>query len=131
MGRGSSREIIKYKLNPKVKSLESVAAFWELEDMFFKVNNIKPEWIWVRKLEKDLLNKTTGQWSGGVGHIQRDEADYAVKKYIPSYNMMKVVAFSPTIFTVRYWVTLGREVSPIWNLFQLFTWVGIDIISSV
>ena len=38
----STREIIKYKLNPKVKSLESVAAFWELEDMFFKINNIKP-----------------------------------------------------------------------------------------
>ena len=61
----------------------------------FKMNNIIPEWIWIRRTDKGLLNETTGQWSGGVGNIQRDEADYAVKKYIPSYTMSQVVAFSP------------------------------------
>ena len=82
-------KIMKYKLNPTVKPLANVAFFWELEDMFFKTNNIIPEWIWIRRTDKGLLNETTGQWSGGVGNIQRDEADYAVKKYIPLTGLIK------------------------------------------
>ena len=124
-------KLIKYKLNPTVKpnvnwlSTANVAMYWELEDMFFKQNNIKPEWLWIDYKDKGLLNETTGQWDGGVGHIQRDEADYAVKEYVPSYTMSKVVAFSPTRFTPLYWASRRAKVSPIWNLFGLFTKVNI------
>ena len=123
-------DIKKYKLNPTVKPISNVAEYWEIEDMFLKVNNIKPEWIWINTINKDekgLLNETTGQWSGAVGMIQRDEADYAVKNYIPSYEMIKVADLSPTLYAPLHWVTCRREVSPIWNLLGLFTKVLLSL----
>ena len=114
-------EIQKYSLYPTVKPIQNVADNWELEDMFFKLNNIKPEWLWIREKNKGLLNETTGQWDGGVGHIQRDEADYAVRNYPPSYSMSEVVALSPTTYAPLHWVTRRDKVSPIWNLLGLFT----------
>ena len=63
-------EINKYPVNPTVKPLINIAQYWELEDMFFKQNNIQPEWLWIREKNRGVLNETTGQWDGGVGHIQ-------------------------------------------------------------
>ena len=135
-------DIIKYPLNPRLKTIGNVAAYWELEDMFLKINKIKPEWIKIdyhynfkqynltkQLTEHDysLLNETTGQWSGAVGLIQRDQADYAVKNHIPSYNMSKVAVPSPTLYAPLHWVTNRREVSPIWNLFGLFTKVLLSL----
>ena len=70
--------IIKYPLNPTLHCCKNVADYWEIEDMFLKINKIKPEWIWISSYNKGLLNETTGQWSGAVGLIQTDEVDYSV-----------------------------------------------------
>ena len=114
-------ELKKYPMDPTVKTNRNVAQYWELEDIFFKQNNIKPEWLWIREKNRGLLNETTGQWDGGVGHIQRDEADYAVRNYPVSYSMSRVVALSPTSYAPLHWVTRRDKVSPILNLLGLFT----------
>ncbi len=114
-------DIIKYPLDPTLKPVKNVADYWELEDMFLKINNVKPEWIWIRSNNKGILNETTGQWSGAVGLIQRDEADYAVKNYFPSYTMGKVAVLTPSWYYPLHWVTCRKKVSPMWNLLGLFT----------
>ena len=114
-------DIIKYPRKRFLKNANNVADYWELEDRFLKMNNIKPEWIWINVTDRGLLNETTGQWSGAVGLIQRDEADYAVKNYFASYTMGKVAVLSPTWYYPLHWVTCRRKVSPIWNLLGLFT----------
>ena len=116
-----TREMIKYILVPTLKATLNVAYHWELEDMFFKKNNIKPEWIKFSHNDWGYLNKTTGQWSGAVGLIQRDEADYAISEFSVSYDRGKVASFSQTSHRVFRWVTFRPEKSPIWNLFGLFT----------
>ena len=130
-------DIIKWPLNPTLKPAANVAAYWELEDRFLKINNIKPEWIKIDyklnvklksvKHEWSLLNETTGQWSGAVGLIQTNEVDYSVGNHIPSYSMGKVAVLSPTLYAPLHWVTCRRTVSPIWNLFGLFTKVLINL----
>ena len=37
------------------------------------------------------VNKTTGLWSGGVGMIQRDEADYAIRGFGGTHARSKVM----------------------------------------
>ena len=108
-------EMIKYMLVPTLKGSKNVAYQWELEEMFFIKNNIKPEWIQFSTNDWGYLNETTGQWSGAVGLIQRDEADYAISEFSAFYARGKVVAFSPTSFKPRYWATTRRRKSPIWN----------------
>ena len=100
----------------------SLTLEWEIQIAFFKYNNIKPQWIncnfdWGR------LNYTTGQWSGAVGMIQRDEADYALMGFGGSYDRSKVAAFSPaTNHMPSYILTrYPLKVPPTWNLFYLFT----------
>ena len=63
------------------------------------------------------------QGSGAVGLIQRDEADYAICCFAGTYARSKVAAFSPGIdHQPLHWLTrYPRELSPIWNLFGLFT----------
>ena len=114
-------KMIKYALVPTLKGSTNVAYHWELEEMFFIKNNIKPEWIQFSTNDWGYLDETTGQWSGAVGLIQRDEADYAISEFSVSYARSKVVAFSPTSFKPLYWATIRRINSPIWNLFGLFT----------
>ena len=68
-------EMVKYPVEPYV-SYFTIAHEWETQAAFFKYNNITPQWFncnytW------GTLNYTTGQWSGAVGMIQRDEADYS------------------------------------------------------
>ena len=115
--------IIRYPRTRFLKTANNVADYWEIEEMFLKINNIKAEWIYINVTNRGLLNETTGQWSGAVGLIQRDEADYAVKNYIPSYNMSKVAVLSPTLNAPIHWVTCRFQVSPKWNLLGLFTQV--------
>ena len=117
--RKSTGEMVKYPVDPIVGYF-SVAWEWEVQAAFFAFYNIKPQWI-NANYTWGVLNYTTGQWSGAVGLIQRDEADYAVKNYIPSYEMIKVADLSPTLYAPLHWVTCRREVSPIWNLLGLFT----------
>ena len=89
---------------------------------FFEYNNIKPQWIncnydWGR------LNYTTGLFSGAVGMIQRDKADYALMGFGGSYDRSKVAAFSPGTNHMPYYILTRYplEVPPTWNLFYLFT----------
>ena len=100
----------------------SLTLEWEIQEAFFEYNNIKPQWIncnydWGR------LNYTTGQFSGAVGMIQRDEADYALMGFGGSYDRSKVAAFSPGTNHMPYYILTRypNEVPPIWNLFYLFT----------
>ena len=69
------------------------------------------------------LNGTTGQWTGTVGMVQRDEADYAIPLFGVNYARSKVVAFSPpSAFHPQRWLSrYPRKLSPIWNLLGLFT----------
>ena len=114
-------EMVKYQVQPYV-SQSIVAHEWEIQAAFFKYNNIIPHWLncnytW------GSLNETTGQWSGAVGLIQRDEADYAIFGFAVTYPRSRVAAFSPgTEFKPYHWLTrYPLELSPTWNLLGLFT----------
>ena len=115
-----SGEMIKH--TPKIKlTYVNVAWEWEIQDMFFKTNNIKPQWYNCNS-DWGKLNETTGQWSGAVGMIQRDEADYAIDVFAVTYPRSQVAAFSPTHFSPRNWITkFPEKLSPMWNLLRLFT----------
>ena len=69
------------------------------------------------------VNYTTGQWTGAVGMIQRDEADYAIWGFSGTYARSKVATFSPGIhYNPKHWLTrYPLELPPTWNLLGLFT----------
>ena len=119
--RKSTGEMVKYPVNPIVGYF-SVAWEWEVQAAFFAFYNIKPQWI-NANYTWGVLNYTTGQWSGAVGLIQRDEADYAIFGFSGTYPRSKVAAFSPGINYVPFhWNTrYPLELSPTWNLLGLFT----------
>ena len=100
----------------------SIAREWEIQAAFFETNNIKPIWL-DAYYDWGILNYTTGQWSGAVGMIQRDEADYAVCCFMGTYARSKVAAFSHGKDYVPYhWLTrYPLELPPTWNLLGLFT----------
>ena len=86
-------EMVRFPVKPYV-SFDQIAFEWEIQVAFFTSHNIKPQWFncnytW------GTLNYTTGQWSGAVGMIQRDEADYAIFGFTGTYGRSKVAAFSP------------------------------------
>ena len=114
-------EMVEYPVEPYV-NYWYVAYEWEIQKAFFKYNNITPHWI-NANYTWGSLNVTTGQWSGAVGLIQRDEADYAIWGFAGTYARSKVAAFSPGIlYGPKYWLTrYPLELSPTWNLFGLFT----------
>ena len=114
-------EMVRYPVEPYV-SYGPVAFEWEIQAAFFKYNNITPHWINCN-LTWGHLNYTTGQWTGAVGLIDRDEADYAVCCFGGTYSRSMVAAFSAgTYYTPFHWLTrYPLELSPIWNLFGLFT----------
>ena len=114
-------EMVEYPVEPYV-SYNALAHEWEIQRAFFETNNIQPTWLncnytW------GTLNYTTGQWSGAVGMIQRDEADYAIWGFAGTYARSKVAAFSPgTVYTPFHWLTRHpQELPPTWNLLGLFT----------
>ena len=117
----SKGEMVRYPVYPALMYWP-LAWEWEIHEAFFKTNNIKPIWLncnytW------GTLNYTTGQWSGAVGMIQRDEADYAIFDFGFTYERSKVAAFSPGVdYAPRYWFTrYPLERPPTWNLLGLFT----------
>ena len=121
-------QLIKYPVKPYMKYW-SIAWEWEIQAIFFKSNNIIPHWIncnytW------GWLEYETGQWTGAVGLIQRDEADYAIYGFSGTYPRSKVAAFSPGIdYNPKHWLTrYPLELSPMWNLLGLFTKVHISTI---
>ena len=99
-----------------------IAKEWEIQASFFATYNIKPIWI-NANYTWGTLNYTTGQWSGAVGLIQRDEADYAIYGFAFTYARSKVAAFSPVIdYLPVHWLSrYPLELTPMWNLFGLFT----------
>ena len=106
----------------KMVGYGNVAYEWEIQAAFFKYNGITPHWI-NANYTWGTLNYTTGQWSGAVGLIQRDEADYAIANFAGIYGRSKVAAFSPGInFHPWHWLTrYPLELTPMWNLLGLFT----------
>ena len=115
-------EMVRYPVNPKVRDASSMAKHWEIQAAFFENYNITPHWINANG-DAGLLNSTTGQWSGTVGMIQRDEADFALYGFTGTYGRSKVAAFSSgTNFSPNYWLTrYPLELPPTWNLLGLFT----------
>ena len=114
-------EMLRYPVYPVV-GYYYMAYDWEIQAAFFATYNIKPIWI-NANYTWGTLNYTTGQWSGAVGLIQRDEADYAICCFAGTYTRSKVAAFSPGIqYLPLHWLTrYPLELAPIWNLFGLFT----------
>ena len=114
-------EMFRYPVEP-VLSYYNIAYEWEIQAAFFKYNNITPHWINCNNTG-GTLNYTTGQWSGAVGLIQRDEADYAICCFAGTHLRSRVAAFSPGVQYMPYhWLTrYPQELSPISNLLGLFT----------
>ena len=94
---------------------------WEVQEKFLVSNNIKPKWI-NANFTWGTLNHTTGQWSGAMGLIQKDEADYALFEFSCTHPRSKVAECSPGIlYSPLHWLTrYPRELSPTWNLLGLF-----------
>ena len=99
-----------------------IAWEWEIQAAFFKYNNITPHWI-NANYTWGWFDKTTGQWSGAVGLIQRDEADYAIFGFAGTHPRSKVAAFSSAVdFLPYHWLTrYPLKLTPMWNQFGLFT----------
>ena len=114
-------EMVEYLLNPQV-TYASISAPWELQAAFFKYNNITPQWFNCY-LTWGTLNETTGQWSGAVGMIQRDEVDYATTGFAGTHPRSKVADIAPGLeYTPYYWLTrYPLELPPTWNILGLFT----------
>ena len=114
-------EMVRYPVEPYVRN-GNVAREWEIQVLFFQSNNIKPHWV-NANYSWGSLNYTTGQWSGAVGLIQRDEVDYAICCFAGTHPRSKVAALSPGIhYSPYYWLTrYPLELTPMWNLLRLFT----------
>ena len=114
-------EIVEYPVEPYV-SYWAIAYEWEIQAAFFETNSIKPIWL-NANYTWGTLNYTTGQWSGAVGMIQRDEADYAICGFTGTYGRSMVAAFTPGLdYIPFYWITrYPLELPPTWNLLRLFT----------
>mgnify|MGYP001364800498 FL=1 len=69
-------KMVKYPVANFVRYF-SMAREPEIQAAFFKSYNITPHWIYCNQTWGSL-DYTTGQWSGAVGLIQKDEVDYAI-----------------------------------------------------
>ena len=76
-------EMVEYPVAPYLSYVNLVQE-WEIQAAFFESNNIKPHWL-NANYTWGSLNETTGQWSGALGMIQRDEADYAICCFAGTY----------------------------------------------
>ena len=113
-------EMVKYPVDPVVR-YQSTSYEWEIQAAFFETNSIKPIWL-NANYTWGTLNYTTGQWSGAVGMIQRDEADYAICCFAGTYARSKVASFTQVDYLPYHWLTrYPLELSPTWNLLGLFT----------
>ena len=102
--------------------LSSSEQLTRISQCLFKYNNITPHWI-NANYTWGWFDNTTNQWTGAVGLIQRDEADYAICCFAGTHGRIKVAAFSLGIdYAPYHWLTrYPQELSPIWNLLGLFT----------
>ena len=114
-------EMVKYKLDPTV-GIDNVAFEWEIQTAFLEYNNIKNHWINCN-YSWGWLDNVTNEWTGAVGLIERDEADYALWGFGATYERSKVTEFSPGIeYAPYHWLTrYPQKLSPTWNLIGLFT----------
>ena len=114
-------DLVRYPVQPYLK-IENIAYEWEIQAEFFEFYNITPIWV-NSNYTWGSVDYTTGQWSGGVGQVQRDEVDYAIWGYSGTYGRSTVAEFSaPTNFKPLHWLTrYPLQVAPTWNLFKLFT----------
>ena len=114
-------EMVEYPVQPYMKYY-SIALEWEIQAAFFETNNIEPMWL-NANYTWGTVNYTTGQWTGAVGMIQRNEADYAICCFSGTYARSKVATFSPGIdYNPKHWLTrYPLELPPTWNLLGLFT----------
>ena len=114
-------KMVKYPVAPYVR-FGSIAQEWEIQEAFFETNDIQPTWLNCN-YTYGTLNYTTGQWSGDVGMIQRDEADYVIFIYGVRWELSKVSSFSQGVSHLpQYWLSrYPLELSPTWNLVGLFT----------
>ena len=114
-------EMVKFPRN-LIVTHNPVSYEWEIQEAFFKYNNITPHWIncnytW------GWIDNVTNKWTGAVGLIERDEADYALWGFGATYARSKVAEFSPGIeYAPYHWLTrYPQKLSPTWNLIGLFT----------
>ena len=114
-------EMVRYPLKPYVAEM-NVAQEWEIQAAFLEYNNITNHWI-NANFTWGWLDNVTNQWTGAVGLIERDEADYAICCFGGSHGRSMVAAFSPGIqYLPYYWLTrYPLELPPTWNLLGLFT----------
>ena len=113
-------KMVEYPVRPYL-GFFSIAWDWEIEASFFELYNIKPQFIFCNTW--GIENKTTGQWTAAVGMVQRDEVDYATCCFTVTHSRSKVADFTPGInYFELYWLTrYPQQLSPTWNLFNLFT----------
>ena len=113
-------EMVEYPVQPYVSYI-NVAWESEIQAAFFATNNIKPIWL-NANYTWGWLDNVTNQWTGAVGMIQRDEADYAIWGFSGTYARSKVASFTQVDYSPNHWLTrYPLELSPTWNLFGLFT----------
>ena len=95
---------------------------WEVQSMFFSLYNITPRWTNCN-FTWGWLDNETDTWTGAVGMIERDEADYAIWGFGATYLRSKVAYFSPPFdYAPDFWMTkYPEQLSPTWNLLGLFT----------
>merc|ERR1711911_167285 len=100
----------------------NVAKEWEIQAAFLEYNNIANHWI-NANYTWGWLDNVTNQWTGAVGLIERDEADYAIVGFAGTYGRSKVAGFSPGIKdNPVHWLTrYPNQLTPMWNLLGLFT----------
>ena len=114
-------EMVRYPVRGYVSTV-NVAQEWEIQAAFLEYNDITPHWIncnytW------GWFDNVTNTWTGAVGVIERDEADYAIWGFGATYGRSKVAEFSPGIeYAPYHWLTrYPQKLSPTWNLIGLFT----------
>ena len=114
-------KMLEYPVQPYV-SYWNIALEWEIQAAFFESYNIKPLWL-NANYTWGWLDNVTNQWTGAVGLIERDKADYAIFGFTGTYARSKVAAFAPGFdYNPKHWLTrYPLELSPTWNLLGLFT----------
>ena len=114
-------KMVEYPPNNIVR-MTNIAYEYEVQKAFFQHNNVKPNWINCN-FTWGWFDNETNQWTGAVGVVERDEADYAMWAFGGTYGRSLVTVFSsPMTYLPYHWLTrYPNELSPTWNLIGLFT----------
>ncbi len=76
-----------------------IAHEWKIQATFFESYNITSHWI-NANYTWGTLNYTSGQRSGAVGLIQRDEADYAITGFAGTHPIYSFINHLFTSFDI-------------------------------